>query len=93
MCDEGEDVFVRIKDDAMKRLGVADPKVRSYFHLGEKIPELVEGTGWELVLLWSQNAPISAFELTESLKNFLRTVVKVSDGGAQLEAEVFKGMQ
>ena len=61
MSNKGEDIFIKFKRNAAERLGVADPTMRSPMHLSDKIPELVEGTGWEVLLLWDQVAPLSAY--------------------------------
>ena len=61
MSKQGEDIFLNIREDAAKRTGVVDPTMRSPLYLGDRIPELVEGTGWEILLLWDQVAPISAY--------------------------------
>lgn len=60
--------FLNLKDKALVHLGRPLPDVRTNFHLFNRLPEVAADSGWEVVILWDQNAPYPYFEMTENLK-------------------------
>ena len=47
--------------DTIKEMGLEMAPSRSNFHLFKKIEELLDKTGWEIVLNWEQDVPMSYF--------------------------------
>ena len=51
----------------MKEAGIEIPanRPRSNFHLYNKLDKLLEESGWEVILVWEQNAPFPVLGLEE----------------------------
>ena len=62
----------------MKELGFPAPNIRSNFHLYQKVEELAEKTGWEVLVSWDQvsSFPILSVETMESYAKFATSNMK-----------------
>ena len=57
---------------SLKATGRQVPNVRTPFHLYNKLPKLAQQSGWQLILMWQQNAPLPHTELDNDLKGHIK---------------------
>lgn len=89
--------LLTLSEKATEVLGLPPIPYRSNFHLYGKIPELAEASGWEVVILWEQNAPFHHFSSDEQLlrmmENWAKKDPKVFEYHVQQVKETFSKKQ
>lgn len=66
--DQAQSNLITLAGRGANELGLPTPNVRSNFHLFNRIQEIADQSGWELVIQWEQNAPFPFYEHNENLK-------------------------
>ena len=68
--------FYTLVTEAKVTLGRPKLDLRSPFHLKDKLHELAEEAGWEVVVEWEQNSPVHQFEVEEGIIGMVTWLAK-----------------